>query len=77
MEDNGFFFLNFFRHVRRQVFDLLASVILGFRAGVVDLRPLEQMEQQGYGPCSSETQDLVHLELRCVLDKRRRERSRL
>jgi len=62
-------FLSLFRHGRRKVFNLLASVVLGLRTGAVDLRPFEQMEQQGYGPCPAKTQDLVHLELRCVLDK--------
>ena len=62
-------FLDFSHHARREVFDLLASVVLGFGARAVDLRPFEQMEQQGYGPCAPQTQDLDNLELRRVLDK--------
>ena len=67
--DSGCSFLNLFRHGRCKVLSLFASVLLGFRTGAVDLCPFEQMEQQGYGPRTSQTQDLVHLELRCVLDK--------
>ena len=67
--DSGGSFLTFFRHGRCKVFNLLAPVVLGFGTGAVDICPFEQMEQRGYGPRASQTQDLVHLELRCVLDK--------
>ena len=74
---NGRSSLNFLHHDQRKVSDLFAPVVLGFGAGTFDLCTFEQMEQQRYGPRASESQDLVHLELRFVLDKRRSERSRV
>lgn len=70
-------FLDLFHHGQRKLFGLFASVLLGIGARAIDTRAFEQMEQQGYGPRSSEIQDLDHLELCHVLVKRRGERSRL
>jgi hypothetical protein len=41
--DNGYF-LDFSHHARREIFDLLASLVLGSGARAVDLRSFEQME---------------------------------
>lgn len=69
--DSRFFFFSFdfFTHGRSQVSNLLAPVVLGSGTGTLDLRALKQMEQQRYGPGTSEAQDLDHLELRRVLDQ--------
>ena len=75
--NSGCSFLSPFRHARRKVLSLPSSILLGPRAGAIDLRPFEQMEQQGHGPRASRTPDLVHMELRRVLGERRCECPRL